>query len=160
VPAAKAPKKTVTSKPKASGLLLPWCEGATFASSITFPLEPVPASRPRVTRWGTYHAKPYKNWLDQAGKFLTDGLYVNKYVGEDPLLVVVESVITKARTSKLRIPKGDVDNYAKGPMDAITHAGLHWYDDKQVTALFSVKRFADPGEPAHTAVHIYTLPCD
>lgn len=156
----KAPKKTVTSKQQPPGHLHKWWEGAAYASSITFPFAPVPASRPRVTRWGTYHTKTYKHWLDQAATTLKDGFYSNAYLGEEPLLVVVETVITKAKTSKLRIPKGDADNYAKGPMDAITRAGLHWYDDKQVTVLLSAKRFASPGEAAHTAVHIYTLPCD
>jgi Holliday junction resolvase RusA-like endonuclease len=147
---------TVTSKQKASGYKMEWA-GATYVASVVFVFDPVPASRPRVTRWGTYHTKPYKNWLDQAAKHLTDGFYQNQYVGEQSLLVHVETISTKARTSKLTRPKGDVDNYAKGPLDAITKAGLHWYDDVQVEVLISSKRFAAPGEQARTEVHIYTL---
>jgi Holliday junction resolvase RusA-like endonuclease len=147
---------TVTSKRKASGHKLEWPEAA-HAASVIFAFDPVPASRPRVTRWGTYHTKPYKNWLDQASKHLTEGFYQNQYVGEQSLLVHVETIVTKARTSKLTRPKGDVDNYAKGPLDAITKAGRHWYDDVQVEVLVSSKRFAAPGEQARTEVHIYTL---
>lgn len=147
----------MTSKPKASGYNLE-ISGAAYAASVVFAFDPVPASRPRVTRWGTYHTKPYKHWLDQAARHLKEGFYENTYLGEQSLLVVVESIVTKARTSKLTRPKGDVDNYAKGPLDAITKAGLHWYDDAQVEVLISSKRFATPGEPARTEVHIYTLP--
>ncbi len=127
---------------------------AQLCASLLFPLEPLPASRPRVTRWGTYIAKPYKKWLDAAGKYLKT---VSVKIPEGHLKVVVEFVCTKARTSKLTTPKGDIDNYAKAPLDAITHAGL-WVDDKWITELVARKRFAEPGEDAHTALHVYRLP--
>lgn len=114
-------------------------------------MEPLPASRPRVTKWGTYIAKPYKGWLAEAAKYLKT---VNCTIPEGHLHVVIEVVCTKARTSKLTTPKGDIDNYAKAPLDAITHAKL-WDDDKWVTELFARKRFASTGEAAHTRVTIY-----
>ncbi|WP_160329587.1 RusA family crossover junction endodeoxyribonuclease [Lysobacter capsici] len=119
--------------------------------SLVFPIEPLPASRPRVTKWGTYIAKPYKGWLAEAAKYLKT---VNAVVPEGPLVVVVEVVCTKARTSKLVTPKGDIDNYLKAPLDAITHAKL-WEDDKWVTTVIASKRFAATGESAHTSVRIY-----
>lgn len=131
--------------------------GAAYAASVVFAFNPVPASRPRVTRWGTYYPKSYTNWLDQAAKQLKQRLCNSTYLGEQSLLVVVESIVTKARTSKLTRPKGDIDNYTKGPLDAITKAGLHWRDDAQVEVLIASKRFAKPGEQARTEVHIYTL---
>ena len=33
---------------------------------LTLPLTPVPASRPRVTRWGTYYGKRYTQWREEA----------------------------------------------------------------------------------------------
>lgn len=125
-------------------------KGAAKAALLVFPLEPVAASRPRVTRWGTYHAKPYKNWLTEAGKYLQTVSYV---APEGHLTVAVEIICTRARTSKLSTPKGDVDNYAKAALDAITHAGI-WSDDKWVVHLTVSKRFAEPGESARTEVHI------
>lgn len=146
----------MTSKRKTPGYKLELM-GAAKAASVVFPFDPVPASRPRVTRWGTYHTKPYKSWLDQAAKTLAACSAVES-LADASLLVFVESVCTKARTSKLTRPKGDVDNYAKGPLDAITKAARHWHDDVQVTALVSTKRFADPGEDARTEVHIFIVP--
>jgi Holliday junction resolvase RusA-like endonuclease len=146
---------TTISDPVLSGLNVEWM-GATHVASVLLPIEPVPASRPRVTRWGTYHAKPYKNWLDSAAEFLP-GLD-EPLDPDETLLVIIESICTRARTSKLLRPKGDVDNYAKGPMDAITHAGGYWQDDVQVVALVSTKRFAAKDEPACTKVHILKLP--
>jgi Holliday junction resolvase RusA-like endonuclease len=145
---AMAKKTTATRTTKSEAM------GAAQAALIVFPLEPVAASRPRVTRWGTYHAKPYKEWLTAAGKSLAA---VDARFPEGHLAVEVEIICTRARTSKLSTPKGDVDNYAKAALDAITHAGI-WPDDKWVVDLLIHKRFAAEGEPARTEVHIQ--PCD
>lgn len=126
-----------------------------MCASLVFPMEPLPASRPRVTRWGTYIAKPYKDWLADAAKYLKTA---NTCIPAGRhLAVVVEVVCTRARTSKLSTPKGDIDNYVKAPLDAITHAGL-WQDDKWVTSLVASKRFAAEGELAHTSVTVFALP--
>lgn len=130
---------------------------AQHVASVTFPFDPVPASRPKISRWGTYYTKTYKTWRELAAAHCKPGtVNLDQSV---PLLVLVESVCTKARTSKLSFPKGDTDNYAKGPLDAITKVSGYWYDDRQITWLLSGKRFAEPGEDSRTEVHIYTLPC-
>lgn len=143
-----------TSDEVLSGLSSAW-KGAAHVASVPIPVEPVPASRPRVTRWGTYHAKPYKHWLEQAALHLP-GLE-DLIEPESNLLVIVESICTRAKTSKLVRPKGDTDNYAKGPLDAVTHSGGYWKDDVQVIDLVSRKRFAAKGEQARTIIHIYIL---
>ncbi|MDO4708274.1 MAG: RusA family crossover junction endodeoxyribonuclease [Pseudomonadota bacterium] len=121
-------------------------------ADIVIPLEPVPASRPRVTRWGVSYSKAYQAWKDAAVASLKDKRCpIDKDV---PLTVIVESVSTKPRTGKLQAPRYDVDNAAKGPMDAITASGNFWADDSQVVVLISAKRYAEPGEEAHTRVTI------
>jgi len=125
-------------------------------ASLIIPLDPVPASRPRVTQWGTYYAKQYKAWKKQAEQLLPHGTFWLD--ASTPLIVVTEAIIRKPRTSKAIYPKGDADNYAKGPLDVLTKAGGYWGDDRQIVCLISSKRFARKDEQPRTEVHIYT--CD
>jgi Holliday junction resolvase RusA-like endonuclease len=62
-----------------------------------------------------------------------------------PLTVSVVVLVEKARTSKLAHPTPDVDNYAKGVLDAITAAEIYWVDDKQIVELNIIKRWTDDG---------------
>lgn len=120
---------------------------------VILPLEPVAASRPRVTRWGTFYAEPYKTYLTAAPDVLY-ALELPMLYG--PLHVALEVVCTKARTSKLLHPRQDVDNFAKATLDALTTAGA-WIDDAQVARLTVEKRFASVGEAPHTRVQISAL---
>lgn len=126
-----------------------------IATTFFLGVEPVPASRPRVSKWGTYYAATYKNWLKAAG------LAVAKWnpgrVARGPLVLVMEVVCTKARTSKLEFPRGDIDNFAKGPLDVITKSEKVWHDDNQVVGLIAFKRFAEPGEEPGTRIDILEL---
>lgn len=123
--------------------------GADFVEMLLL-AEPVAASRPRVSKWGTFYAEPYKSYLHEAPEAL--------YRAEPPMLagplaVVVDVVCTKPRTSRLQHPHADADNYAKSALDALTHAGA-WLDDSQVVDLHVRKRFAQPGEQPHTRMRI------
>ena len=40
--------------------------------SLTFNINPVPASRPRVTRWGTFYGKKYKEFKKEMSKLLVE----------------------------------------------------------------------------------------
>jgi len=133
-------------------------KGARKLASLVLPFDPVPASRPRVTKWGTYYGITYKVWKQRAAAYLRNRSVVTGrgIPLATPLMVVVESIIKKPKTSKARYPKGDVDNYAKGPLDAITKTGEYWEDDRQVVCLLSSKRFAAKDEQPRTEVHIYT----
>lgn len=129
--------------------------GAKHLASLVFPFDPVPASRPKVSRWGVYYGKTYKAWKEAAEKHLPAGEL--DLAPTDPVLVVVVAIQKRAKTSKAAFPNGDVDNYAKGPMDVVTKATGYWHDDKQVMWLLSGKRFAQPGEEPRTEVHLYKL---
>lgn len=121
---------------------------------MTLPVNPVPTPRPRVSKWGTYYPKTYKDWLKAVESHLKRG-----DLGLEPdaeLLVVIEQVGKKPKTTKRLFPRGDVDNHAKGPMDVITRVGGYWDDDDQITHLMVTKRYAEPGEEPHTHVEIYT----
>lgn len=103
---------------------------------------------------GVYYGKNYTAWIKDVESFLKAG----DTHFDSPLLVVVEHVVQKARTSKLLFPRGDVDNFDKGPLDAITKATGHWSDDNIIVQLLGIKRFAEPDEAPHTKIEIYLLP--
>lgn len=117
---------------------------------VLFPLNPVPASRPRVTRWGTYYGKNYASWIKAAMEKVKDA---GNTIGNH-CTVLVEQIIEKPRTSKLDFPRGDVDNYAKAPTDILTKK-QYWTDDDLITGLWTSKRFAEKGEEPRTEVTIY-----
>lgn len=118
---------------------------------VVIPVDPVPASRPRVGRWGTYYTKTYRNWRDLAASRLPHGeLHL-----DGPISVDVEVVKKRPKTTKLDHPHPDIDNYVKAALDALTKAGGYWDDDKQIVALSAHKRFTAPGEEGHTVVSIY-----
>jgi len=121
------------------------------AHEVFIGLAPVPASRPRVTRFGTYYSKTYKNWKDQA-----QGFFPKLFkVAEGSLRVELEVVCKRPQKPAGSVPTGDIDNYAKAALDAVNDAGL-WGDDKQVVCLHAIKRYAAPGEDPGTHIRIYT----
>lgn len=120
---------------------------------VFIPLNPVPASRPKVGRWGTYYSKTYRNWKEKAEEITPRG------PGElsGPLHVTTEVVVKKPPTSKLDYPHPDLDNFLKAGLDVLTKVGGYWHDDKQIISSCVVKRFAEPGEEEGT--HITIQPC-
>ncbi|WP_158285813.1 RusA family crossover junction endodeoxyribonuclease [Caulobacter sp. D5] len=119
----------------------------------------MPSPRPRVRVIGkfaqVYMEKPYVDLKAQIAEFVKGTI---ERVGDDlfvaPVTIFVESVATPPKTTKLRAPKGDVDNFAKTILDALTTSEMVWKDDTQVHDLRTTKRWAAKGEPAHTAVII------
>lgn len=136
-------------------------QGEAEASlSFLIAVPPVPASRPRVTRWGVYYSKTYKTWMAAAASALADVLVLyesTKLYPDATLRVLVNHVVERPRTTKRMYPRGDVDNYAKATLDAVTECGRVWKDDDQILELTTTKRFANAGEVPHTKVAIWTL---
>ena len=119
---------------------------------VTINTAPVVASRPRVSRWGVYYNKTYANWLKTAK---VEGKDLRRFDG--PCIITVEQVVEKPRTTKLASPNGDIDNFAKGPLDLITKSELAWVDDKQIVAMTAIKRFANPGETPRSIITIMPI---
>ena len=109
-----------------------------------FEVEPVPASRPRVSRWGTHYGKRYESFRRAMRHCLLDVKPTRKLTG--PIEAELEFIVRKSKSSKRRHPRGDVDNFVKGPLDSMTQAEKFWDDDDQVVVLVASKRFAEKNE--------------
>lgn len=111
----------------------------------------MPASRPRVPRYGkAYYPKTYKSWMTEAEK---DVPKYKKAPLEEPLIVEATYAIPRAKTSKLIVPTGDVDNYDKATFDLLQKMG-YLLDDKWITTSVSRKRFLPYGQEGYTLVTI------
>lgn len=126
----------------------------TPTKGVSFFLNPVPASRPKVARRGNfmsvYYGKNHTNWEKTVKELVSTQLdTIDSFC-----TVLVEHIVEKAKTSKKMFPRGDVDNYAKLSLDMLTHKQF-WKDDDLVTGLWSSKRFAEPDEEPRTEVTIY-----
>lgn len=124
-------------------------DGETW--EIYLPVPPVPAARPRVGRWGTYYPKTYQRWMAEADQLLRP-LAEGAAPSPEDIHVAVHTVALKPKTGKLPAPRGDVDNYAKAALDAITKAQLVWCDDKQLITMQATKRYAVGAETPHTFI--------
>ncbi len=128
-------------------------------SKVVIPVNPVPASRPRVTRWGTYYSKTYAAWRKAADELILPSPHAPL---DGHLWVIVRIAVQRPKTTKRTNPRGDVDNYVKAALDAIT--GLksnpkgYWHDDDQIVDLEAYKFFADEGrDPPGTYLVIKQL---
>jgi Holliday junction resolvase RusA-like endonuclease len=112
-------------------------------------VKPVPASRPRVSKWGTFYLKTYESYRKEAK---AAALQFPGIPTDQPVIVMLEIVAEKPRTGKLAMPRGDVDNFAKATLDVMTTAGKWWGDDDQVLGLTVIKRYAEKGEEPGTVI--------
>ena len=62
---------------------------------LSIPLNPVPASRPRVSKWGTYYPKRYATWKKDALKHLPANLEKGNEYYQKPmeLTVCIEFIV-------------------------------------------------------------------
>lgn len=116
--------------------------------TITVPTKPVPASRPRVTKWGTYYSKTYKMWMAIAEDLVPESSHAPVAV---PVVADVLVAIPRSRTSKLVVPVGDGDNFEKAIYDLVQKKG-YLEDDKWITTGHWRKRFLPHGYEGFTEV--------
>lgn len=101
-----------------------------------------------------YSPKEYQEWQKDAAKALKSVIAEHTSL---PVEVFVEVRATRPKTTKLFVPKPDVDNYAKGPLDVITKDGRFWDDDTQVADLHVKKRWSTEDRPTGVYVTILAL---
>lgn len=118
---------------------------------LDLPIEPVPASRPRVTRYSTFYGKRYTHFKQEAEK-LIETLYSAEPL-DGPITASVVLYCKRAKTSKRSYPRGDVDNYAKAILDAAN--GKLYVDDDQIIQLTVTKLYATLDRPR---ISVYLSP--
>jgi len=110
----------------------------------------MPTPRPRVVVRGrfpsVYHPKEYTAWKEQLAETVKAQADLPPEALTGPLKVDVQVFASKPRTSKLKHPRPDCDNYGKGILDAITDSGRVWADDSQVVDLRIAKHWAAEDE--------------
>jgi len=127
-------------------------------------VRPVPASRPRVTRWGTYYLKTYKSYKDAAHEAIP--------VCKEPTLtcelgVTIEFICYKPKTTKMVSPRGDIDNHMKAILDAVVGNAatkkvpckLKKYiaSDEIISHADVLMRYAEPNEEPCTRITVGIL---
>ena len=142
--AAKKKTVTTTSSPVCD---VEWGRGVHDVR-LVLNVTPVPASRPRVSKWGAYYGKNHTAWKKLAEQHIPEAEH--KLMG--PIEAVIEVVCPRPKTTKRDWPRGDVDNFVKLFLDILTDKG-YWLDDDEITVLHVAKRFVDEDEPARMRIH-------
>lgn len=120
------------------------------------PVKPVPASRPRVGRYGTYFSKNYETFRNECFKFLSTIKHKYPVKGCEYKVEII-FICRKPAKPANNYPISDVDNLLKGPLDAITKVGMFWKDDVQITHLIGQKRYQGEDEDFGMEITIYEL---
>lgn len=105
---------------------------------FTLNINPVPASRPKVSKYSTYYGKKYTAFRKEV-KPLIEELDLTPLEG--PITISLTFNVSKPKTSKLDYPTGDVDNYCKAVLDSLN--GYLYVDDKQIVHLQASKQFVE-----------------
>lgn len=106
-------------------------------------LHPLPCPRPRLGRFGAYYPATYNAWKRKANRVIRgviDGIPDHRPL-DVPVSVWLLFAVPRPRTTKLVIPKPDIDNYMKSIFDACN--GLIWTDDALVRSVTASKQWAD-----------------
>ncbi len=125
-----------------------------------FKINPVPASRPRVSRWSTYYPKKYTKFKKEM-EALTSELETT--LSEKPVSVELEFGIMMPKSWSKKKRKelnntycsnnSDIDNYIKAILDSLN--GVVYVDDKQVVELFAKKIYSEEGYIQYKHKEIY-----
>jgi Holliday junction resolvase RusA-like endonuclease len=127
-----------------------------MTSKLHFNTKPVPAARARISRHGAYFPKTYTDFRNELYREL---MRVKKQYPKtfSAYKVEIEFICKRPKNPSNKYPVGDIDNYLKGPLDAITKAEMFWEDDIQVICLSGTKRYQKPKEDFGMKITIHEL---
>ena len=123
--------------------------------SFWLPLAPVPCPRPRIRvmelpggkRMGVaYYTGKYKTFSADAPKLIPTASHF--FEKGSPVEVEIAFFMQSPKKPANSYPVGDIDNYIKSILDAITKNGTYWHDDAQVIKLTATKQYFDDADEA------------
>ena len=117
-----------------------------------FPISPVAASRPRVSKHGAYFKGPYKVFRQEMAELVPEILGTDFVPLTSELSVDLELYIKRPKTTKLDNPRADIDNFCKAVFDALNN--FLWEDDKQIIKLYATKSWAEPDEDGYFVIGV------
>ena len=113
-----------------------------------FDINPIPAARPRVSRWSTYYPKKYTQFKKDMEALTSelDVIPIENLIGVD---LVFDVGLPKSWSKKKKKEKVntycdnnvDLDNYQKAILDSLN--GILYLDDRQVVEIWAVKQWAE-----------------
>jgi Holliday junction resolvase RusA-like endonuclease len=118
----------------------------------TFPISPIAASRPRVSRHGAYFAGPYKEFRKTMQELVPEVIGDGFFPYDIPLSVDVEIYVGRPKKTKLSAPRADIDNYLKAIFDSLN--GWLWEDDKLIHEVYATKQWACAGEQGYFTIGV------
>jgi Holliday junction resolvase RusA-like endonuclease len=117
-----------------------------------FPISPVAASRPRISRRGAYFAGPYKKWRQEMVD-LVPMLLGDSFVPlTGSIEVDLELYVTHPKKTKLKAPRADIDNYIKAVFDSFN--GWLWEDDTQIIKVYATKQWTNPKHDGYFVIGV------
>ena len=113
-----------------------------------FDINPIPAARPRVSRWSTYYPKKYTQFKKEM-LALTSELDVTPIENLVRVELVLNVKMPNSWSKKKKLEKintycdnnVDLDNYQKAILDSLN--GVLYLDDRQVVEIWAVKQWKD-----------------
>ena len=116
--------------------------------SHQFDINPVPAARPRVSRWSTYYPKKYtqfkKDMEALTGELDTTPCENLVCVSLEFMIKIPQSWSKKKRLERENTycnNNSDIDNYIKAILDSLN--GVYFIDDRQVVEVFAIKKYSN-----------------
>lgn len=120
--------------------------------SWRFDINPVAASRPRVTRWGAFYTGAYKTFREVVAENVWNNIDPNFEPLTGILTVSIELFVKQPNKTEKLYPRPDVDNYAKAILDTLN--GKIWLDDSQIISLYVTKQWAEKGSSGYFTLEV------
>jgi len=120
--------------------------------SWRFDINPVAASRPRVSRWGAFYVGAYKNFREIAAEKVWNTLDPSFTPLTSVLAVSIELFVKQPTKTEKLYPRPDIDNFAKAILDTMN--GKIWVDDSQIISLYVTKQWAEKGSSGYFTLEV------